>query len=81
MDDREAKNDNAQDRTINNEAMELTPALEYAATLVRIHYPQHEFNGHAGVSGSKLIVAVKQGIVIFPEDMSYKHFINNTWYD
>ena len=87
MDHREAKEHDTQDRTTNNEAMELTSNMEerawmqYADTLVGIHYPEHTFNGSARVSGGKLIVAVTEGIVIFPEDMSYKQFISNTWYD
>jgi len=61
--------------------MKLSPQHEYCRILVAIHYPQHEYNGHAKVFGRKLIVAVKTGIVIFPEDMSYKQFINNTYYE
>jgi hypothetical protein len=65
----------------NHPRCRLNPAMQYARTLVQMHYPQHEFNGHAKVMDRKLIVAVTTGIVIFPEDMSYRHFVNNSWYD
>lgn len=49
--------------------------------LLATHYPEHKFNGSFRASGENLIVAVTGGIVIFPPWMSYKRFINNTWYE